>query len=141
MPFKYSILDCKSKYSKDENCTSTNPAKPEERQEWIHAIPYFNQIKVSLTNFRICSKHLPVGSPMKKGKGGFNCPTLPPSVFNRPTSCLPTHKPPTRKAKLEFLHQSYFDKKDKFESFSNFTPEKGILKKYKSTKYFNILVL
>ena len=68
---------------------------------------------------------------MKTASGGLQRPKLPPSVFNLPPSCLASPTAPARKEKIEFATQSYFDKKDKLTSFTDFSPEKGLYKKYK----------
>ena len=141
MPFKCSIQNCTSKY-KDGTGFSFHqlPINPEERQNWINAIPFYKDKTVSEKNFRICSKHWPADAPTKIGKGGFKRYILPPSVFDCPSSSLPTHKAPARKPKVEFVQQSHFDSKDKFASFSSFSPEKSLIKKYKNSKNFDILV-
>ena len=63
-------------------------------------------------------------------QGGATRPKLPPSIFNIPTSSLPTPKPPPRKPKQEYAHQTFFDKNDKVFSFESFFPEKNMYKRY-----------
>ena len=72
---------------------------------------------------------------MVKGTGGKFRPQDPPSILDVPLSCLPTTKCLTkaRSRNKEFLTQSYFDKYDKFLSFSEFDPRSNL------RKYDNIL--
>lgn len=132
MPFRCSILSCKGKYGEEDSCRLFSmPKKDPDRQLWINAIPSFSKISLKDSNIRICSKHWPSDTAMVKVAGGYTRPQTPPSIFDVPLSCLPTPKPKPRSAKVEFAHQQAFDKKDKFNAFMNFTPEKELSKKYK----------
>ena len=67
---------------------------------------------------------------MVKLPGGFTRPAIPPSVFNVPSSCLPTAKPTLRSTNQEDRQLNYFLKKDRITSLSEFFPDKDLLKKY-----------
>ena len=57
---------------------------------------------------------------MTKLPGGHTRPACAPSIFNVPSTCLPTPKPALRQTKTEDKELNYFLKKDKITSFSDF---------------------
>ena len=131
MPYRCSVENCK-----EDNSSRTLyrlPFDNPERQRWMHALPATSSS--SPTNIRICDKHWPENAVLKKTKGGKLRPTAPPSVFNFPKSCIPTPMPPPRPSKVEFVAQKFFDKKDKFDSFNSFSPQKDLRKKYSNFIY------
>ena len=74
--------------------------------------------------FRICEDHWPAGTPVEKLPGGYDRPTVPPSIFpNVPDSQRPTHKPPPRPPKDPNKNLSIFNEKDKIKNFKTFKPE------------------
>ena len=70
----------------------------------------------------MCDKHWLDKSSFVKVQGGGTKPTVPPSTFDIPKSLVPTKKSAPRKEKVEFASQAFFDKKDKFQNFSEFFP-------------------
>ena len=103
MPFKCSVYNCRSNYKQAKSyCTVYRlPALAEERQHWVEAIPYFDLSGANSSNFRICEKHWESNTPMVKHKGR-NRPGRPPTIFDVPSSTVPTPKFPPRKDKKEF---------------------------------------
>ena len=89
---------------------------------WLDVIPKANQERAIGSSFRVCQKHWPDDSSFVRVQGGGTKPTVPPSVFEVPNSLLPSKKPTPRKEKVEFASQSFFDNKDKFGNFSDFSP-------------------
>ena len=78
----------------------------------------------------ICEKHWPSDPPMVKLPGRFTRPATASSIFNVPTSCLPTPKPSPRPSKQEDKQLGYFRNKDKITSLSDFVPDKELHNKY-----------
>ena len=69
--------------------------------------------------------------------GGSTRPVSPPSIFDVPSSCLPSPKPAPRQSTVEDLlnYLKYFLKyflKDKILSFATFRPDKELHKTYKN---------
>ena len=69
--------------------------------------------------------------------GGSTRPVSPPSIFDVPSSCLPSPKPAPRQSTVEDLlnYLKYFLKyflKDKILSFATFCPDKELHKTYKN---------
>ena len=130
MVYGCSVVNCKGNYNKKNACRVFRlPKKLYEKQIWIKTIPSCPP-NVDSPSFRICERHWPQNTPMLITHGGISHPKLPPSIFNVPQSCLPTPKPPPRKPKMEYSQQSHFDNKDKFETFTSFSPKKELHKKY-----------
>ena len=92
---------------------------------------------VDSPSFRICETHWPQNTPVLTTQGGITGPKLPPSIFNVPQSCLLTPKPPPRQPKTEYSQQSHFDNKDKFDTFTSFSPKKELHKKYNNELCFD----
>ena len=136
MPFKCLVYNCRSNYRQAKSyCTVYRlPALAEERQQWVEAIPYVDLSGANSSNFRICEKHWESNTPMVKCYGR-NRPARPPTIFDVPSSSMPTPKFPLRKAKKDFASQTHFDKKDKFGSYNNFSPMKELNKKYDNIMY------
>ena len=109
------------------------PQNEAEKQDWINKIPSFRPC----VNYRVCAQHWPQDAPMVKVKGGSFRPACPPTVFDVPRSCLPTSKPAARKAKVEFSTQAFFDSKDIFKSFDEFSPRKELCRKYSNVLFFS----
>ena len=65
--------------------------------------------------------------------GGSTRPVSPPSIFDVPSSCLPSPKPAPRQSTVEDLlnYLKYF-LKDKILSFATFRPDKELHKTYKN---------
>ena len=62
------------------------------QQGWIDTIPPRENFVINPKTFWICENHWPTNTPMKKHPGGQTRPLDPPSIFNVPSSCLPTPK-------------------------------------------------
>ena len=69
----------------------------------------------------MCEKHWSDKSSFVKVQRGGTKPTVPPSTFDIPKSLLPTKKSAPRKEKVKFASQAFFDKKNKFQNFSEFS--------------------
>lgn len=133
MPYKCSVVNCQTNYdsSKEEFVSVYRlPKDSAECQKWTDAIPSFAYTKSSKEYYRVCRKHWPDNTPMVKMPGGKCRPALPPTLFNVPRSCIPTPKPPPRMAKVEFVQQSSFDKKDIIKSLDAFKPDMALKKEY-----------
>ena len=89
----------------------------------------FFQLILGNTSFA-SERHWPSKYPEVTLPGGSTRPSLPPSVFNVPPSCLPTPKVPPRKRKDEDRVLNHFKSKDTISSFDIFAPEKELKKKY-----------
>ena len=90
MVYKCSVVNCTGNYDKERQCKVYRLPKNEaEKQDWVNKIPSFRPC----LNYRVCEKHWPKDAPMTKVTGGSR-PAVPPTIFNVPTSCLPTPKPP-----------------------------------------------
>ena len=97
---------------------------------WINVIPPRENFVIDPSKYVICEKHWPHDTPMKTVAGGVTRPVCPPSIFNVPSSCLPTPKPTPRPTKNEDKQLDYFNKQDKIQSFVEFEPNKELQKKY-----------
>ena len=132
MPNKCSVYNCRSNYSKNKENYCTVywlPVNEEQRQHWINSISYFDLSNCEPSNFRVCKKHWNKNAPTVTVKGKCR-PAGPPSLFDILKSSIPTPKLPPRKAKKEFASQQYFDENDKFNSFTSFSPQRELSKKY-----------
>ena len=66
--------------------------------------------------------HWPSHCPMKKLPGGYTLSIDPASIFNVPSSCLPTPKAPPCASKDENKNLIFFLEKDKIKDFVSFKP-------------------
>ena len=131
MPYKCSIINCRGNFNDELQCRVFRlPTNAHERQKWISVIPKPNQERPITENFRLCEKHWPDETSFVTVQGGSTRPTEPPSIFDIPKSLLPSKKPTPRKTKIPFATQAYFDNKDRFKSFSDFSPISRLSKKY-----------
>ena len=134
MPYKCSITNCTGNYDCERPGKSTSiykfPSNVQERQQWINVIPVGKYQTLNPDTARVCRRHWPENATMVKLRGGQTRPLLPPSIFDVPSSSLPTPKHPPRPPKVEFALQNYFDSNDKITSFDLFFPEKQMLQKY-----------
>lgn len=131
MTNKCGVVKCKGNYNKANKCRVFKlPKDQKNQQKWIDSLPPRKNFVIKPSSFYICEKHWPSDTPMKKLPGGSSRPISPPSIFNVPSSCLPTSKPKPRTAKKEDRQLNYFLQKDKLTSLSAFSPEKDLNKKY-----------
>ena len=59
-------------------------------------------------------------------------PVSPPSIFDVPSSCLPSPKPAPRQPTVEDQQLSYFLREDTILSFATLRPDKELNKPYKN---------
>ena len=131
MPNKCGVVDCKGNYNELNKCRVFQLPKDEsERQKWIAVLPPREDYVLDPSKFYICEKHWPSDTSMVKIPGGSTRPVSPPSIFDVPTSCLPTPKPVPQPPKQEDRQLNFFLQRDKISSFVDFTPEKELNKKY-----------
>jgi len=131
MPNKCGVVNCKGNYSKDNKCRVFKvPKDGLERQRWLSVLPPRENFSLDPDKFFICERHWPSDYPVIKLPGGYTRPVDPPSLFDVPSSCLPTPKPSPRPPKQEDQQLRHFMKKDKICSLSEFSPEKELHKKY-----------
>lgn len=131
MPNKCGVVNCKGNYNDANKCRVFKvPREESERKKWLDALPPRENFVVVPDKFFVCEKHWPSNTPTIKLPGGSTRPAVPPSIFDVPPSCLPTTKPPPRQTNVEDQQLNHFLKKDKIASFSEFAPEKQLLKKY-----------
>lgn len=132
MPNKCGIVNCRGNYDVSSKCSVYKlPKDDPERQTWLAVIPPRKDFDISnAKSFFICEKHWPENPPMKKLPGGTTRPAVAPSIFDVPASCLPTPKPPPRPAKQVDRQLEIFMDRDRIKSFSDFVPDKKILKEY-----------
>ena len=112
---KCSVYGCRTNYSNEEKGTVYRfPNDESDKQGWIRALP--NRDFLWTKEKGICSKHWPNGCKMKVGKGGWEVPVEPPSIFgNVPKSCVPKHDAPKR-AENSFTERNAIpDELEKFE--------------------------
>ena len=84
-------------------------------------------------SFFICEKHCPADTQMVTIPGGSTRPVSPPSIFDVPSSCLPSPKPAPRQSTVEdLLNDLKYFLKDKILSFATFRPDKELHKTYKN---------
>ena len=98
---KCNVFNCNGNYN-DENKHRVFrlPKDQIERQLWINKLP-----------------------PLKdfvKIPGGSTRSSIPPTLFNVPTSCLPVPKPSPRPKIVEDRQLEYFNKTDSISSLSDF---------------------
>ena len=137
---KCNIVNCTGNYDDSRKCRIFKlPNDKNEQQKWIQILPPREDFVIVPSKFFICEKHWPKDTPMKIVPGGHTRPTLPPSIFNVPDSCLPTPKPEPRKPQKEDVQLQYFLKHDKIPSFDEFLPDKQKEMKELKKKYGNIL--
>ena len=112
MPNKCGVVNCNGNYNEANKCRVFKIPKDEtERKKWLDVLPPRENFVVNPAKFFICERHWPSNPPLIKLPGGFTRPALPPSVFNVPSSCLPTSKPAPRPPKEEDKKLQYFLKK------------------------------
>ena len=133
MPNKCGVVNCKGNYNKENKCRVFRlPKDQSERQKWLDVLPPRENFDVDPDKFFICEKHWDSDPPLIKLPGGSTRPSIPPSVFNVPASCLPTPKPAPRPAKVEDIQLRHFMQKDTIVSFDAFKPERVLKKDYKN---------
>ena len=101
MPNKCGIVNCRGNYDLlSKRRIFKLPRLDPERQRWLAVIPPRKDFNVAnAKSFFICEKHWPQNPPMKKLPGGTTRPTVAPSIFDVPASCLPTPQIPPCPAK------------------------------------------
>ena len=99
-----------------------------DNQTSLNVLPQRNGFQINPAKFFICER--PKHSPGVKLPGGYSRPALQSSIFNRPTSCLPTPKTTAKKLKQEDVQLKYFMEKDTIRSINEFDPEKRTAEKY-----------
>lgn len=131
MPNKCGVVNCKGNYNESNKCRVFRLPKDEaERQKWLDVLPPRDNFIIEPSKFFICERHWPENTQMINLPGGHTRPACAPSIFNVPSSCLPTPKPAPRQSKPEDQQLNYFLEKDKITSFSDFFPDKELHKKY-----------
>lgn len=131
MPNKCGVVNCKGNYNSANKCRVFRlPKEESERKKWINCLPPRENFVLDHSKFFICENHWPKDTPMVKIPGGLTRPANPPSIFNVPTSCLPTPKLPPRTTNAEDQQLKYFLQRDKISSFAEFIPDKELNKKY-----------
>ena len=96
MPNVCNIPNCKGNYKSTGPCKIFRlPKDNHEMKKWLNVLP-LKSAEVNVKTFRICYKHWPNDAPMVKVQGGGSRPKLTPSLFDVPSSSLPTPKPPPR---------------------------------------------
>lgn len=133
MPNKCGVVNCNGNYNDSNKCRVFKLPKDElEKQKWLNVLPPRENFVIDPSKFFICERHWPTETQMITIPGGHTRPRLPPSIFNVPRSCMPTPQPAPRKPKIEDQQLNFFLKKDTITSFSTFSPDKELLKKYKN---------
>ena len=134
MPSKCGIVNCRGNYDDSTKCRVFKlPKDDPERQKWLAVIPPRQDLNVSqVKSFFVCEKHWPENPPLKKLPGGTTRPAVAPSIFDVPSSCLPTPRPPPRPEKQEHRQLEIFMDRDRIKSFCDFVPDKEIQKKYEN---------
>ena len=130
MPNKCGVVNCTGNYTGNKCRVFRLPKDQCERQKWLDVLPPRENFVINPRTFFICEKHWEADPPLVKLPGGSTRPAIPPSVFNVPSSCLPTPKPAPRPAKKEDQQLEYFLQKDTISSFETFNPEKELKKLY-----------
>ena len=133
MPNKCGRVNCKGNYNDANKCRVFKVPREElEQKKWLDVLPRCKNFVLDPAKFFICEKHWPSNPPMTKLPGGSTRPAVPPSIFNVPSSCLPTPHPPPRSTNQEDQQLKYFLKKDMITSLSEFFPDKELQKKYEN---------
>ena len=98
-----------------------------------NVLPPRDGFVIDLSKFFICEKHCPADTQMVTIPGGSTRTVSPPSIFDVPSSCLPSPKPAPRQSTVEDLlnYLKYF-LKDNILSFATFRPDKELHKTYKN---------
>ena len=132
---KCNVVNCKGNYNAKNKCRVFRlPKNESERKEWIDKIPLRRDFVIDPEKFFICENHWPAdGYPLVKVPGGTR-PAVPPSIFDVPTSCLPTSKSRRRTdvSNIEARQLEYLKAKDEVTTFAAFQPEKELKKLYKN---------
>ena len=102
-------------------------------KKWLNVLPPRDGFVIDLSKFFICEKHWPADTQMVTIPGGSTRPVSPPSIFDVPSSCLPSPKPAPRQSIVEDLlnYLKYF-LKDKILSFATFRSDKELHKTYEN---------
>ena len=128
MSNKFGVVNCKGNYNAANKCHLFKvPREESEKKKWLDVLPPRKNFVINPAKFFICEKHWHSNPPMIKLPGGSTRPAVPPSIFNVPSSCLPTAKPPPRSTNVQDQQLKYFLKKDKIASFFEFSPDKELL--------------
>lgn len=131
MPNKCSIYNCNGNYNPENKCRVFRlPNSPVERQEWLDVLPPRSDIDMESAKIFVCERHWPADANFRRTPGGYSKPSVPPSVFSVPRSCLPTTKTKHRSTNAEDAQLKYFLQCDKITDFDSFNPEKCLSKKY-----------
>ena len=131
MPNKCGVVNSTSNYNEENKCRVFRlPKEESEMQKWIDKLPPCENFVINPAKFFICERHWEANPPVIKLPGGSTRPSIPPSVFNVPASCLPTPKPAPRRAKAEDQQLKYFLEKDTISSLASFNPDKDLHKSY-----------
>ena len=101
MPNKCGIVNCKGNYNDANKCRVFKVPREDSEKKKLEVLPPRKNFVIDPAKFFICEKHWPLKPPMVKLPGGFTRPAIPPSVFNVPSSCLLTAKPPLRSTNQE----------------------------------------
>ena len=99
----------------------------------LNVLPPRDGFVIDLSKFFICEKHCPADTQMVTIPGRSTRPVSPPSIFDVPSSCLPSPKPAPLQSTVEDLlnYLKYF-LKDKILLFATFRPDKELHKTYKN---------
>ena len=133
MPNKCGVVNCKGNYDPSQKCRVFRlPKDTHEQQKWLNVLPLRDGFVIDLSKFFICEKHCPADTQMVTISGGSTRPVSPPSIFDMPSSCLPSPKPAPRQSTVEELlnYLKYF-LYDKILSFATFRPDNELQKTYK----------
>ena len=133
MPNKCGVVNCKGNYDSSNKCRVFRlPKDTNEQQKWLNVLPPRDGFVIDPSKFFICEKHWPTDTQMVTIPGGSTRPVSPPSIFDVPSSCLPSPKPAPRQPTVEDQQLNYFLKKDKILSLATFRPDKELHKTYKN---------
>lgn len=142
MPNRCGVVGCRGNYDAETKCRLFRlPQLPDQasQQHWIDAIPPRENFVINPKTFWICVNHWPTNCRMKKFPGGYTRPLDPPSIFNVPSSCLPTPKAPPRAPKDQNKNLNLFLEKDKIKDFVSFKPDSRLEKESKA-KSENLII-
>lgn len=131
MPNKCGVVNCNGNYNNLNKCRVFKlPRDPAEQEQWISCIPHRENFTIQPDKFFICERHWPPNLAFTVAPGGQTRPSVPPSLFNVPPSCLPSEKPKPRTTNKKDAQLEYFLQKDIIKDFKDFKPEKELAKKY-----------
>ncbi|KAF2351621.1 hypothetical protein FHG87_017621 [Trinorchestia longiramus] len=113
--------------------STRNRTAPDRFGEWVcFAQDKFDVLRAFCSRNTIRPCCLGADPPLIKLCGGSMQPGIPPSIFNVPSSCLPSPKPAPHPVKVEDQQLRYFLQKDKITLFDAFKPERNLQKQYKN---------